>query len=384
MKPENPLSVFERLRSKEVNSTNSNSNFGNQNLFKLKQGMSYSLRLLWLPPAEGYDREYPMINQYVHRIWDENSIGSHDVKVYCKTSQYDLGDTKAGFECPICKSMSNAYKEGANGSKSAQDLYKKFRRTFNGYAAVYVVKGPEEDLHQVKIFQFTKSFKDFFDKNIFGINKANKNAENDEDNNVDSDEMIGIDAFMYYDPKNNEVVTKGYNFVVSVGTKRVPIDGKMVDMPEYSLKFSNKLTDIEDFDGEEITVDKFLGLSEKIGYDKDFYKFSSNEEILKFKSKYIDGDEIEESFNEEDETSLMENLKNKIKSKNIDEAIDEDIDDDDDDEIPVAKKKTTSKVKEEKTKVVEEDETFEEDSKEDNEESFNEEELDIDDLLKDI
>ena len=111
MKPESPLSLFEKLRSKEVNNVSAPSgNFGNPNLFKLKQGASYTFRLLWTPPADGYDREYPMINQYVHRIWDENSIGSHDVKVYCKTSQYDLGETKAGFACPICKAMSAAYK----------------------------------------------------------------------------------------------------------------------------------------------------------------------------------------------------------------------------------------------------------------------------------
>lgn len=378
MKPESPLSLFEKLRSKEVNNVSAPSgNFGNPNLFKLKQGASYTFRLLWTPPADGYDREYPMITQYVHRIWDENSIGSHDVKVYCKTSQYDLGETKAGFDCPMCKAMSAAYKEGANGSKSAQELYKKFRRTLNGYAVVYVVKGPDEELHQIKILQYTKSFRDFFDENIFGIKKVNKNSEEAQTETDDSEEMIGIDAFMYYDPKNDEVIKTGYNFIVTVGTKRVPINGKMVDMPDYKFKFSNKLTEIEDFDGEEITSEMFLGISEKIGFDRDFYKFSTIEEIEAFKAKYIDGEETVVDEEEDDvEETVMSRLQNKKPVKSDEEDLNLDDLDDDEDEKPV-KKNVTSKTK----PIVEEDDDEEEMI---DESSDDDDEIDIDDLLSKI
>lgn len=375
MKPESPLSLFEKLRSKEVNNVSTPSgNFGNPNLFKLKQGVSYTFRLLWTPSADGYDREYPMINQYVHRIWDENSIGSHDVKVYCKTSQYDLGETKAGFDCPMCKAMSAAYKEGANGSKSAQELYKKFRRTLNGYAVVYVVKGPDEDLHQIKILQYTKSFRDFFDENIFGIKKANKNSEEVQNETDDSEEMIGIDAFMYYDPKNDEVIKTGYNFIVTVGTKRVPINGKMVDMPDYKFKFSNKLTEIEDFDGEEITSEMFLGISKKIGFDRDFYKFSTIEEIEAFKAKYIDDEEtiVEEDDNVEE--TVMSRLQNKNTVKTNEEDLNLDDLDDDEDE------KTENKNITSKTKPIIEDD----DENEMINESSDDDEIDIDDLLSKI
>jgi hypothetical protein len=381
MKPESPLSLFEKLRSKEVNNVSAPSgNFGNPNLFKLKQGASYTFRLLWTPPADGYDREYPMINQYVHRIWDENSIGSHDVKVYCKTSQYDLGETKAGFDCPMCKAMSAAYKEGANGSKSAQELYKKFRRTLNGYAVVYVVKGPDEDLHQIKILQYTKSFRDFFDENIFGIKKVNKNSEEAQTETDDSEEMIGIDAFMYYDPKNDEVIKTGYNFIVTVGTKRVPINGKMVDMPDYKFKFSNKLTEIEDFDGEEITSEMFLGISEKIGFDRDFYKFSTIEEIEAFKAKYIDGEETVVDEEEDDvEETVMSRLQNKKPVKSNEEDLNlDDLEDDEEEEKPV-KKNVTSK-----TKPIVEDEDEDEDTEETIDESSDDDEIDIDDLLSKI
>jgi hypothetical protein len=296
-----------------------------------------------------------MINQYVHRIWDENAIGSKDVKVYCRTSQYDLGETKAGFACPICKAMSAAYKEGANGSKSAQELYKKFRRTLQGYVPVYVVNGPEEDKGQIKILQFTKTFKDCFDTNIFGISKDTN--QNEEAENPVDEEMIGIDAFMYYNPSTDEVVTNGNNFIVTVKTKRVPINGKMVDMPDYKLSFSRKLTDITDFDGEEITSERFIGLSEELGFDRDFYKFSTDEEILEFKAKYIDGNEditndIEEDIIKESSVELLQKKSVTIKSKEVDEVISEVSTNDEIDEVDEA--------------------------------STNDEEIDIDDLLKDL
>lgn len=360
-----PLALFKALREKEVNKTagSNGGNFGNPNLFKLKQGASYALRLLWLPPADGYDREYPMINQYVHRIWDENAIGSKDVKVYCRTSQYDLGETKAGFACPICKAMSAAYKEGSNGSESAQELYRKFRRTLQGYVPVYVVNGPEDEKGQIKILQFTKSFKDCFDTNIFGISKDTNQNEEDEDNVVD-EEMIGIDAFMYYNPSTDEVVTNGNNFIVTVKTKRVPINGKMVDMPDYKLSFSRKLTDITDFNGEEITSERFIGLSEELGFDRDFYKFSTDEEILEFKTKYIDGEEFSTSDLEE--------------TINVEKTVEEHI-------IETPKKKPVQVKKPVVEEVVEdvvEDEVDADTT--DVEETNSDEDLDLDELLKDL
>jgi hypothetical protein len=370
MKKNDPLALFNALREKEVNKSSgiSSGSFGNPNLFKLKQGASYALRLLWLPPAEGFNREYPMINQYIHRIWDENAIGSKDVKVYCHTSQYDLGETKAGFACPICKAMSAAYKQGAEGSTSAQELYKKFRRTFQGYVPVYVVNGPEEDRGQIKILQFTKSFKDSFDSKIFGINKDVD--QNNEDGNVVDEEMIGIDAFMYYNPSTDEVITNGNNFVVTVKTKRVPINGKMVDMPDYKFDFSRKTTEVTDFNGEEITPERFIGLSEELGFDRDFYKFSTDEEILEFKAKYIDGEEftdndLEENVETHEDETLMETL-----TKN---------------------KKPTSKPVE-KNPIVEEEENETEtindivnDEPETDEiDESNDEDIDLDELLKDL
>ena len=379
MKKQNdPLALFNVLRAKETNnaSCGNNQNFGNPNVFKLKQGASYSLRLLWIPPADDFDREYPMINQYVHRIWDENAIGSKDVKVYCRTSQYDLGETKAGFACPMCKVMSETYKEGENGSKSAQELYKKFRRTLQGYVPVYVVNGPQEEIHQIKILQFTKSFKDFFDLKIFGIKKENPKKEDGEDTqDVIDEDMIGIDAFMYYNPQKDEVVTNGYNFIVTVKTKRIPINGKMVDVPDYKFDFSRKMSDVTDFDGEPITPERFINISNEISFDKDFYKFSTDEEIEEFKAKYIDGvsytsNEVEEESKDDTETPMEKLQKAKTSKVKAEEVV-----------------KEEPKEEPEEDNVVEEneDESVDDivtDVEENTEEE--DEEIDIDDLLKGI
>jgi len=292
-----PMKLFSVL--KERAQSNSSGGFGNQNILKLKSGNSYTLRLLWLPSDT---REYPMINQYVHRVWDDNAIGSKDVHVICPTSQYDQDG--AGFRsCPICARMSELYKESQNGSASANELYSKFKRTLRGFVPVYVVKGPAQDLHKVKILQYSILFKKYFDEKIFGIHMASKDQERPQED-FDESNLIGINAFMYYDPKKDQVVTTGHNFIVNVGTKKVPINNRMVEMPDYKLDFSMKPTDIEDFNGDEITVDYFKNLSNELGFDRDFFEMSNVDALIRFKAKYIDGnddDVIEEKPVEDEE-----------------------------------------------------------------------------------
>ena len=367
--------LFDALRKKvESQSTSTPGTFGNQNLLKLKRDTSYKLRLLWLVPPDGYEREYPMLNQYVHRIWDENAIGSKNVEVYCKTSQYDEGETKAGFACPICKKMSELYKEYLDhGSASAYEIYKKFRRTLHGFVPVYVISGPQEDLHKVKILQYTKTFKDFFDENIFGITKTKKSDQDGQEQPSISENVVGIDAFTYYDPKNNEVVTKAYDLIVTVNTKKVTIDGRKLDLPDYKLAFSRKMSEI-DLEGEGITVDGYLNLSQEIGFDADFFKKSTDEELIAFKNKYITNESNDEA---EDDVSL-----------NLEE---------DEDEVEVAQKKPSIKEVAKAKAPVKKPPVVEEEPEEESEEISNEsdeveeadeapskddEDIDIDKLLE--
>ena len=118
----NPKQLFSQIQKKEqdnASGSGNNSGFTNPLIFKPKVGSSYAVRLLWLSPDKGCDREYPMINSFIHRVWDDNATtGSKDVKVICPTSQYMMGETSAAFRrCPICEAASaEAIPEAATNS----------------------------------------------------------------------------------------------------------------------------------------------------------------------------------------------------------------------------------------------------------------------------
>jgi hypothetical protein len=301
-------SVFSKLQATVQAAANGSGNFSNINsmILKPKINASYSLRLLWLQPYGTCTREYPMINQYIHHYWDDTATSGKDKVVYCPTSQYIKGETKAGFEsCPICTECSKLYKASQEGSTSAGKLYKTFRRTFRGYVPVYVVNGPDDVVGQVKILQYSKMFKDFFDRKIFGV--AARPSGNEEVQPIDPDEVIGIDAFMYVD-KSGNVVTDGYNLNIQVTSKKMVIEGRSVDMPQYTLDFSRKNTSILNFGDDAITTELFNGLNEQISFDSNFYNESSVAELNTFKLKYVTAEETVEETTDEDVDSTINNL----------------------------------------------------------------------------
>lgn len=301
----NPKSLFNKIQAQEKATAIGSSaiSFSNPLLFKPKVGTTYSVRLLWLRPDDGIDREYPMINSYIHRFWDNESAGSKEKKVICPTSQYMMNECPAAFKkCPICTAASEFYKKGQEGSESAKELYSKFRRTCVGYVPIYIVNGPEEDIGQIRILQYGKQFKDFFDNKIFGI-KKNKNDDAYEVT-VD-EEAIGLDAFMYYDESTDEIITNGYNLLITTTTKKMPIGGKSVDMPQYQLDFtrrSSNITELGDIDVTSTVGIKYFNSlnSEVLHFDKDFYIKSTDSELQEFKLNYITKESVttsEESIN---------------------------------------------------------------------------------------
>ncbi len=256
-----PMKLFNLLKEQ---AQTSGQTFGNPNILKLQKGKKYALRLLWLPADSSHDRQFPMINQYVHHIWDDHAIGSKDVNVICPTSQYDMSNQ--GFRvCPICDRMSVLYKMATDGSPSADEVYKKFKRSLRGFVPVYVANGPAEDVGKVKILQYTISFKKYFDSKIFGLIDSKDAANGDEK-----------DASTEFDESD------------TVGTKKVPIGGRLVEMNDYKLDFSMKPSVISDFGGTPITPEYFCGLSEELHFDEDFLVMHDDEKIKAFKQKYID------------------------------------------------------------------------------------------------
>lgn len=304
----NPKSLFNKIQQKEqanVANGGGSQGFSNPLIFKPKVGTTYSVRLLWLNPTEDSDREYPMINSYIHRVWDDNATnGNKDNKIVCPTSQYMLGETSAGFKrCPICEAASDFYRKGQEGSESAKELYKKFRRTCVGYVPIYIVNGPEEDINQIRILQYGKQFKDFFDQKIFGLPPKGKN--NEEVDLSMMEEAIGVDAFMFVDAETNTVMTNGYNLIITTTSKKMFLDGKQVDMPQYSLDFARKATNISDIDGVELDspagIKYFNSLnSQVLHFDSDFYIKSTDEELHDFKLNFITKETISNESVDED------------------------------------------------------------------------------------
>lgn len=384
---ESASNVFDRLRKQaeaQMSKGNGGGFYSNENLLKLKIGEKYRLRLLWIPAPKGVNRENPMINQYVHRFWDNNAIGSKNIEVYCKTSQYDEGETRAGWDCPVCKEMSNIYKEYSNsGSKSAKEIYDTFRRTFRGYVPVYIINGPEEEVGKIKILQFTKSFKDFFDKHIFGFDKDAK------DNKVDEEDILSINAFTYYEPADDTVKLEAYDFVVTVGSKTIPIRGRSVQVPDYKFDFKHNKSEI-DFGWGSKTVEKYLNLSEELNFDKDFLKFSTTEELKDFLNKYVknsesstdNDDDISNDINEEVENPHINKIKEIAKETSKKINVKKEEEEDEGDEI----KKSSAAVKNDD--IEEEMKDFEEKSKnessKDESSKDDEDDINLDDLLKDL
>jgi hypothetical protein len=289
----NAESLFSKIQEREQSSSGASASSFDSLILKPKVGCSYSLRLLWLKPFGTCTREYPMINQYIHHFWDDNAVGSKDQVVYCPTSQYIKGDTRDGFDsCPICAKCSELYKQSKEGSSSATDLYKKFRRTLRGFVPVYVVNGPEDVIGKVMIFQYGKQFKEFFDRKIFG-KMPKVIGEGEQPQPISADEIIGLDAFLYA-RNDGTVATEGYNFNIQVTSKRMVINGRQVDMPQYTMDFSRKASNILDFDGEPVTESYMDSLNAKIRFDEDFFNISTTADLTKFKLKYIDVSEVVE------------------------------------------------------------------------------------------
>jgi hypothetical protein len=387
-KMNDPVKLFNALREKTISASKPVVST-NQNILKLQKDKTYSLRLLWLPSEV---RLSPMINQYVHRVWYDSANGRRAAEVKCPTSEYDKN--RDGFKCcPICDCLSKYYKEAQKGSESAEALYKKFKRTLSGFVPVYVVNGPDEDKHKVKLLHYTIQFKKYFDSKIFGIVSSEKDKNgNKVDDEIDESNVVGLDAFMYYDPNEDSVVTSGYNFIIRVGTQTMMIGGKSVEMPEYKLDFSMKKTDIEDFDGKEITPEYFKSLNAELQFDENFYIMSNEEELNNFKKKYIDGDEgaSDEAEDEDDEIEpvVRESAKKPAK-KIVEESSDEDDEEPEEIKKPAPKAKPAKKeeedvIVEKKSSKVAKKVEVEEDDDDDDSDSDDDEDIDLDELLKDI
>ena len=303
----NPKSIFadiqKKIKEDAANAASAPSTPKIDNVFKPTKAGTMTVRLLWLPPADDVKRDFPMINSNVHRFYNPNAAKKY-VKVTCPTSQYMDGETATGFgHCCICNAVSKFYKESAN-SPSAKELYSTFRRAVEGYIPVYVVTGPEELQGKVKILQYGKQFRDFFNRKIFGM------AAKTDSEPIDTDEIIGLEAFMYYDSDEDEVVTTGYDLIISTTVENIAINGKKTPIPKYSLDFSRRPKTIDEIEGIDLTsksgIKWFKNLNNEIGFDKNFLTYSTEEDRENFLKTYVTKETNDETLSKSDIDSLVE------------------------------------------------------------------------------
>jgi hypothetical protein len=285
----NPKSIFADIQKKLKESSNLSGvlsgNFKSENIFKPTKAGTITVRLLWLPPAEDVKRDFPMINTYVHRFYDATATVRKYAKVICPTSQHMDGENAQGFRnCCICDAVSKFYKDSAN-SPSAREMYNTFHRACECYIPVYIVNGPEELQGQVKILQYGKQFKDFFNRKIFGITTKTDSEP------IDTDEIIGLEAFMYYDNDNDEIVTEGYDLIISTTVENITINNNKVKIPKYTLDFSRKPKTIDEINGINLKkatgIKYFKNLNDELGFDKNFLVYSTAEEREAFLKSYV-------------------------------------------------------------------------------------------------
>lgn len=193
-------------------------------------------------------------------------------------------------------------------------MYKNFRRTCKGYIPVYIVNGMNaqgEDISgQIKILQYGKQFKDFFNSKIFGITSKN-NSEDAEP--INPDDIIGLEAFMWYNEDENKIEVSGYDLIITTTSKSMNINGKNINMPQYSLDFGRKIKTIDTINGIDLTskagVEFFKNINNDINFDKDFLVKSTEAERQEFVTNFI----IKNEANDIEEDIPIKETKSSIK-----------------------------------------------------------------------
>lgn len=258
--------LFKQAQSQEIENTQKTSSTfvrlsEDPRLIHFKPGNTYKFRLLF---TEGPERKTPFINKFAHNFYDP---GTKQLNwVVCPTSEY-MSDRQGFRECPICDQTSKWYKEGENGSKTSSDLYKNFKRQFNGFVPVFVVNDPTnpDNNGTVKIMRYGILIKRFFKSKIFGIN--------DKDNAViEGADPIGIEAFK---------LEQGRDLIVTVTEKTVDFNGKKTVFPEYACEFSPRLSDVK------ITEKKAEQDVKDLKFDEDFYVKSTMEQRVNFFKEFV-------------------------------------------------------------------------------------------------
>lgn len=244
----------------------------------------FRFRLIFAVPPKS-KRRTPFIFQQTHRYWDEDAKESY--KVICPTSEY-LEGKQAYFNksCKACQMASKYYKDHeSTGSSISKEMYQTFKRQFNGYAMVYVIKDPvnPDNDGTFKIMRFGWNIYKFLKREVLGTD-VDKKEDITTAEDFNEEEFIGINAFK---------LDAGYDLIINTSKKTDKYN-------EYSCKFSRKPTKVKVTEKEATLAAQELEFDEKyfLDYDKD--------EINAFVNRIVECEEKEEEKEEYNEPELGE------------------------------------------------------------------------------
>jgi hypothetical protein len=108
---------------------------------------------------------YYEFKRYKLRLGLKGEVSREFGKIICPSSEYVHGVN--GFQmCPVCRNNNKLWKDSKNGSETAKQLYRQFKRKLNGYALVFMINDPvnPENNGKVKIVvESTDSVKTYVD-----------------------------------------------------------------------------------------------------------------------------------------------------------------------------------------------------------------------------
>jgi hypothetical protein len=288
------IEKFEQIKKKVEESQKKTGGWANDDRqIVWEAGKTYKFRLLFYN-NENTDFDGPFVEKWTHGARDAE--GKWKI-ITCPTTHF----AKSGFDkCPVCTINNKLYNSKVD---SDYELYKQFRRKFNGYAVVYVVQDqqtPENEGH-VKMIRFGTDIHRVLKERIYGVQQG--------DQELDEELYVGFDAFSLED---------GKNLIIRVSKKG--------DWLNYDVQFSGTKTAVE-IDPQQLEAE----LKEmKFGED---IREESEEKLKEFYDacvlQHVDSEEsgevtdvmetAKESESSEDTTSIDDDVKDLLKEDAVEE-----------------------------------------------------------------
>lgn len=243
---------FNQLRQKIQDDSQKKKKFTDDRFIEFKPGNTYRFRLIGYTP-DNSEREDFLASKYKHMVKTEDGKW-HGVT--CPTTL-----NKTGFEkCPVCKKNRELY---TSKNPIDNELYKKYRRKFDGYAIVYVISDPVNESYNntFKIIRYGTTIDKWLRKEIWGIVSATPDDDSEEVETVT--ESVGLDAIN---------IVNGYDLIIEVSQK-----GEWAD---YACKFARKPTTLN------LKEEDIIKKCEELDLDSEL-KISSDAQLTEFYEKVI-------------------------------------------------------------------------------------------------